>query len=183
MRPASGLTSPLRGLPDPHWGEVGCAVAVPCPGAQFTLEQIHAHCAGHLSKYKWPARLRPAAHAHWQGAEAPAAARSSILACLMTATRSPRSRCANDRLVGGPRRTWTAPTGAWPSRIQFGQICKVAASRIAALTNSSRGRPPSELTHTVAIRASPPATPALRIVSLDAAPAPHASSSRSTSSP
>ncbi len=45
------------GIPDPQWGEVVCAVAVPRPGAAPTLEQIQAHCEGRLAGFKKPRRL------------------------------------------------------------------------------------------------------------------------------
>ena len=45
------------GLPDPKWGECGCAVVVPRPGASVTIEDIKAHCGERLARYKHPARL------------------------------------------------------------------------------------------------------------------------------
>jgi fatty-acyl-CoA synthase len=45
------------GLPDPKWGECGCAVVVAKPGHQVTLDDIRAHCGEKLAKFKQPARL------------------------------------------------------------------------------------------------------------------------------
>ncbi|WP_282949623.1 MULTISPECIES: long-chain fatty acid--CoA ligase [unclassified Sphingopyxis] len=45
------------GLPDPKWGECGCAVVVPRPGASVTIEDIKAYCGERLARYKHPARL------------------------------------------------------------------------------------------------------------------------------
>jgi acyl-CoA synthetase (AMP-forming)/AMP-acid ligase II len=45
------------GIPDPHWGEVVCAVVVPEAGATPTLDALRAHCAGRLAGFKQPRRL------------------------------------------------------------------------------------------------------------------------------
>jgi fatty-acyl-CoA synthase len=45
------------GVPDPDWGETGCAVVVLKPGESLVLETLQQHCAGHLAKYKHPQRL------------------------------------------------------------------------------------------------------------------------------
>jgi fatty-acyl-CoA synthase len=45
------------GLPDPKWGETGCAVVVLKPGERLDLEAVQHHCRGHLARYKHPARL------------------------------------------------------------------------------------------------------------------------------
>jgi len=45
------------GLPDPKWGETGCAVVVLKPGASLDLEAVLHHCKGHLAGYKHPSRL------------------------------------------------------------------------------------------------------------------------------
>lgn len=45
------------GLPDPKWGEYGCAVIVPRPGATVTIEEVKLHCGDRLARYKHPARL------------------------------------------------------------------------------------------------------------------------------
>lgn len=45
------------GVPDPRWGEVGCACVVPRrPG--FDAEALRAHCDGRLARYKHPRHLR-----------------------------------------------------------------------------------------------------------------------------
>ena len=45
------------GVPDPKWGESGCAVVVLKPGAGLDLETVKRHCQGHLARYKHPSRL------------------------------------------------------------------------------------------------------------------------------
>ncbi len=46
------------GIPDPHWGEVVCAVVVPrAGGAVVSLDDLRAHCDGRLAPYKQPRRL------------------------------------------------------------------------------------------------------------------------------
>jgi fatty-acyl-CoA synthase len=45
------------GLPDPKWGESGCAVVVLKPGESLDLEAVQHHCKGHLARYKHPSRL------------------------------------------------------------------------------------------------------------------------------
>jgi fatty-acyl-CoA synthase len=45
------------GLPDPRWGEIGCAVVVLKEGEQLDLETMLEHCSGHLARYKHPGRL------------------------------------------------------------------------------------------------------------------------------
>ena len=45
------------GLPDPKWGECGCAVVVVKPGASVTLDDLKAQCSDRLARFKQPARL------------------------------------------------------------------------------------------------------------------------------
>jgi fatty-acyl-CoA synthase len=45
------------GIPDPKWGETGCAVVVLKPGASLDLKAMQHHCEGHLARYKHPSRL------------------------------------------------------------------------------------------------------------------------------
>jgi acyl-CoA synthetase (AMP-forming)/AMP-acid ligase II len=45
------------GIPDPAWGEIVCAVVVPRDGARIALEELQAHCAGRLARFKQPRRL------------------------------------------------------------------------------------------------------------------------------
>ena len=45
------------GLPDPRWGEVVCAVVVPCAGAAPSLSELQAHCEARLAGFKKPRRL------------------------------------------------------------------------------------------------------------------------------
>jgi fatty-acyl-CoA synthase len=45
------------GLPDPKWGEAGCAVVALKPGMMVTLEELVAHGRDRLAKFKLPVRL------------------------------------------------------------------------------------------------------------------------------
>jgi acyl-CoA synthetase (AMP-forming)/AMP-acid ligase II len=45
------------GVPDPTWGEVVCAAAIPRPGAVLTLETLQRHCEQELAAFKKPRRL------------------------------------------------------------------------------------------------------------------------------
>ncbi len=45
------------GLLDERWGEIGCAVIVPVPGASLTEDVIIAHCKEHLARFKIPRRV------------------------------------------------------------------------------------------------------------------------------
>jgi fatty-acyl-CoA synthase len=45
------------GLVDDRWGEIGCAVIVPVPGASLTEEDVVAHCKAHLARFKVPRRV------------------------------------------------------------------------------------------------------------------------------
>lgn len=45
------------GLPDPKWGETGCACVVLADGATLTLAELQSHCTGKLAKYKHPTQL------------------------------------------------------------------------------------------------------------------------------
>jgi fatty-acyl-CoA synthase len=42
------------GVPDPRWGEVGCAVVVRKNDAAVTEAELLAHCAAALARYKIP---------------------------------------------------------------------------------------------------------------------------------
>jgi fatty-acyl-CoA synthase len=42
------------GVPDERWGEVGRAYVIPVPGKSVTEEQVIAHCAARLAKFKVP---------------------------------------------------------------------------------------------------------------------------------
>ncbi len=44
----------LIGLPDPHWGEVGCAVVVRLPGHDVDPDALIAYCRERLARYKVP---------------------------------------------------------------------------------------------------------------------------------
>jgi fatty-acyl-CoA synthase len=45
------------GLPDPQWGETGCAVIVPRDGANVTLAVVRDHCSERLARFKLPSRI------------------------------------------------------------------------------------------------------------------------------
>jgi fatty-acyl-CoA synthase len=45
------------GLPDPKWGESGCAVVVLKQGTTVTLADIAAHCNTRLARFKIPVRI------------------------------------------------------------------------------------------------------------------------------
>ncbi len=45
------------GVPDPRWGESGCAYIVLEAGAAVTAEEILSHCAVRLARYKHPSRF------------------------------------------------------------------------------------------------------------------------------
>jgi len=47
------------GIPDADWGEIVCAAVVLAPGAELTLEELQAHCADRLARFKQPRRLEP----------------------------------------------------------------------------------------------------------------------------
>jgi fatty-acyl-CoA synthase len=46
------------GVPDPRWGECGCAYVVARPGATCTVEDVLAACDARLARYKRPAQVR-----------------------------------------------------------------------------------------------------------------------------
>jgi fatty-acyl-CoA synthase len=45
------------GLPDEHWGEIGCVVVVPVPGAAITENDVLAVCRDNLARFKVPKRV------------------------------------------------------------------------------------------------------------------------------
>lgn len=47
----------LIGIPDPHWGEVGCAVIVPAPGQEVDPEGLLSYCRDRLARYKVPKKV------------------------------------------------------------------------------------------------------------------------------
>ncbi|WP_432973814.1 acyl-CoA synthetase [Dactylosporangium sp. CA-233914] len=50
-------TVAVVGVPDGRWGEAGIAFVVPRPGAALTPEDVLAHCAQHLAKFKIPRQV------------------------------------------------------------------------------------------------------------------------------
>ena len=44
----------MIGVPDERWGEVGRAYVNPAPGQVITPDQVIAHCARRLAKFKVP---------------------------------------------------------------------------------------------------------------------------------
>jgi fatty-acyl-CoA synthase len=47
----------VYGVPHPEWGEVPHAAVVLAPGGSVTEEELRAHCAQQLAKYKVPKRF------------------------------------------------------------------------------------------------------------------------------
>jgi fatty-acyl-CoA synthase len=45
------------GLVDDRWGEIGCAVVVPAPGAALTEDDVLAMCRASLAKFKVPKKV------------------------------------------------------------------------------------------------------------------------------
>ena len=45
------------GLPDERWGEIGCVVVVPVPGAALTEAEVLALCRAKLARFKVPKRV------------------------------------------------------------------------------------------------------------------------------
>ena len=45
------------GVPDPQWGEAVCMIARLKEGRSLTLDEVRAHCAGKLGKYKMPRKV------------------------------------------------------------------------------------------------------------------------------
>lgn len=45
------------GVPDPQWGEAVCMIARLKEGRSLTLDEVRAHCAGKLGKYKIPRKV------------------------------------------------------------------------------------------------------------------------------
>jgi fatty-acyl-CoA synthase len=45
------------GLPDERWGEIGCVVVVPAPGAALTEDDVLALCRAKLARFKVPKRV------------------------------------------------------------------------------------------------------------------------------
>jgi fatty-acyl-CoA synthase len=45
------------GLDDDRWGEIGCVVIVPTPGAAITEDDVLTACREHLARFKVPKRV------------------------------------------------------------------------------------------------------------------------------
>jgi fatty-acyl-CoA synthase len=45
------------GLVDDRWGEIGCVVVVPAPGAELTEHDVLTMCRNSLAKFKVPKRV------------------------------------------------------------------------------------------------------------------------------
>ena len=52
------LAAAVIGVPDPRWGEVGCAYLVAETGAALDESAVKAHCGGSLARYKLPRHVR-----------------------------------------------------------------------------------------------------------------------------
>ncbi|MEP6838141.1 MAG: acid--CoA ligase, partial [Bradyrhizobium sp.] len=46
------------GIPNEQWGEVGMAIVAVRPGHTLAAEEIHAHCAANLARFKCPRLIR-----------------------------------------------------------------------------------------------------------------------------
>src|SRR5258708_37889266 len=42
------------GIPNEQWGEVGMAIVAARPGHTLAAQEIHAHCAAQLARFKCP---------------------------------------------------------------------------------------------------------------------------------
>ncbi len=51
------LECAVLGIPDEKWGEAGCAVVLPQPGASIDAEALRQHCRANLAAYKVPKRI------------------------------------------------------------------------------------------------------------------------------
>ena len=47
----------IIGIPSEQWGEVGMAIIAVRPGHHLAAEEIHAHCAANLARFKCPRRI------------------------------------------------------------------------------------------------------------------------------
>jgi len=48
----------IIGIPDPQWGEAGMAIVAIKSGHSLTEDEIHAHCAANLARFKCPRLVR-----------------------------------------------------------------------------------------------------------------------------
>jgi fatty-acyl-CoA synthase len=46
------------GVPSEQWGETGMAIVALKPGHALTADEIHAHCAANLARFKCPRLIR-----------------------------------------------------------------------------------------------------------------------------
>jgi acyl-CoA synthetase (AMP-forming)/AMP-acid ligase II len=75
----------IVGLPDDHWGERVVASVEPIPGRRPSVEDLAAHCASRIARYKVPrevhlvdeVRRSPAGKGDYRWAKAAAAASAS----------------------------------------------------------------------------------------------------------
>ena len=55
--PATLLMAAVIGVPDPRWGEAGCAFVTPHPDKQANDEELLAWCKRHLATFQCPTRI------------------------------------------------------------------------------------------------------------------------------
>ena len=51
-------TTAVIGMPDTQWGEIGLAIIAVKPGQSLTENEILAHCANNLARFKCPRLIR-----------------------------------------------------------------------------------------------------------------------------
>ena len=57
LKDAGVAETAVIGIPDPKWGEVGCAIIVPKEGTEIAVAEIEARCREELATYKVPRKF------------------------------------------------------------------------------------------------------------------------------